>query len=181
MQESDDPGGQLQWLQNTLKAYEASKKRAWIIGNINPGSAYCNTKWARRYNIIVNRFQQTIRMQLFGHEHDHYFQLQWPEEGKGVANPFGATFQGGKASSLGQNPKFKVIEVDYTKYMPRKITTYEFDIDKANSDPNASANDLITKLDEFPGTDATSLRPQDLYAFITKVNNTESVAVAFNK
>ena len=65
--------------------------------------------------------------------------------------------------------------------MPRKITTYEFDIDKANSDPNASANDLITKLDEFPGTDATSLRPQDLYAFITKVNNTESVAVAFNK
>ena len=56
MQESDDPGNQLQWLQDTLKAYEVSKKRAWIIGNVNPGSAYCNTKWARRYNIIVNRF-----------------------------------------------------------------------------------------------------------------------------
>ena len=65
--------------------------------------------------------------------------------------------------------------------MPRKVTTYEFDIDKANSDPNASANDLITKLDDFPNTDVSSLRPQDLYAFITKVNNTETTAVAFNK
>ena len=65
--------------------------------------------------------------------------------------------------------------------MPRKITTYEFDIEKANSDPNAAATDLIKKLDTFPGSDVSSLRPQDLYAFITKVNNTESTAVAFNK
>ena len=179
MQESDDPGGQLQWLQDTLKSYEASKKYAWIIGNVNPGSKYCNTKWARRYNIIVNRFQSTIRMQLFGSEHHNYFQLQWPE--KGVENPFSATFQGGKASTLGQNPKFKIIDVDYSNFMPRKITTYEFDIDKANSDPNALATDLIKEVTSLPGSFASSLRPQDLYAMITKINNTDSAAISYNK
>jgi len=56
-----------------LKTYEASGKSAWIIGNVNPGSAYCNTKWARRYNIIIERYQKVVRMQLFGHERDNYF------------------------------------------------------------------------------------------------------------
>jgi len=66
--------------------------------------------------------------------------------------------------------------------MPRKITTYEFDLDKANSDPNALAADLITKVHELPDKEKviSSLRPQDLYAFITKINNTESVAVSYN-
>jgi hypothetical protein len=63
--------------------------------------------------------------------------------------------------------------------MPRKITTYEFDIEKANSDPNAEPGDLIKKVNELPSSEVTSLRPQDLYAFVTKVNNTETVAVAY--
>lgn len=90
MGESDDPGGQLAWLKGVLKTYEASDKSAWIIGNVNPGSANCNSKWARRYNAIVRRYQKVIRMQLFGHERDDYFQLQWPEGG--TMNPFGVTF-----------------------------------------------------------------------------------------
>ena len=80
-----------------------------------------------------------------------------------------------------QNPKFKIIEVDYEHFMPLKITTYEFDISKANSDPNAQPIDLITKVSELPNADATSLRPQDLYSFITKINTTESVAVSYQK
>ena len=118
-------------------------------------------------------------MQLFGHEFEQYFQLQWPE--KGVQNPFGVTFQGGKTSSLGQKPQFHIIEIDYTQFMPRKITTYEFDIDKANADPNAKATDLIKQKSVLPTTGMTSLRPQDVYAYITKVNSTESTAIAFKK
>ena len=73
--------------------------------------------------------------------------------------------------------------------MPRKVTTYEFDIDKANSDPNAAPEDLIKKVNALPGDNdlnaiipsATSLRPQDLYALITKINNTETEAIKFYK
>jgi uncharacterized protein (UPF0303 family) len=63
---------------------------AWIVGNMNPGSKNCNTKWARRYNAIIERYQSTVRMQLFGHEAEEYFQLQFPING--TQNPFGVTF-----------------------------------------------------------------------------------------
>lgn len=65
--------------------------------------------------------------------------------------------------------------------MPRKITVYEFDLAKANAEPNAQAKDLIkvvkTMPDDFAGT--SSLRPADLYALISRINNTESVAIEF--
>jgi hypothetical protein len=50
-------------------------------------------------------------MQLFGHEDEEYFQLQYGKQGNTTV-PFGFTFQGGKASTLGQNPKFKIIDID---------------------------------------------------------------------
>lgn len=56
MRERDDPGGQLAWLITTLAGFERDNEKAWIIGNVNPGSKYCNSRWARRYNSIINRF-----------------------------------------------------------------------------------------------------------------------------
>lgn len=73
MKAAADAGDQLQYMETELKAIEANNKVAWIIGNISPGSKNCNTKWARRYNILVERFQKVIRMQLFGHEAEEYF------------------------------------------------------------------------------------------------------------
>jgi hypothetical protein len=66
---------------------------------LNPGSKYCNAKWSRRYNVLIERYQQVVRMQLFGHEDEEYFQLQYGYRGN-TTIPFGFTFQGGKASSL---------------------------------------------------------------------------------
>ena len=76
-------------------------------------------------------------MQLFGHEDEEYFQLQYGKKGNTTV-PFGFTFQGGKASTLGQNPKFKIIDIDQTLLIPQRITVYEYDITKANS-PNTTA------------------------------------------
>ena len=56
MREDSDPGNQLQWLITTLKSLETTNAKAWIIGNIHPGSKYCNSKWARRYNILIEKY-----------------------------------------------------------------------------------------------------------------------------
>jgi len=40
---------------------------------MNPGSKYCNDKWARRYNTLIERYQHIIRFQAFGHEAEEYF------------------------------------------------------------------------------------------------------------
>lgn len=91
--------------------------------------------------MLVEKYQSVIRMQLFGHEAEEYFQIQFPVEG--ASKPIGVTIQGGKATSLGQNPRFKIIEVDKQYLMPQKVTVYEFDVAKANKFPNAAPLDLI--------------------------------------
>jgi len=65
--------------------------------------------------------------------------------------------------------------MDYTNYMPQEIITYEFDLQAVNANPSAPATSLIKKLRSMPADldGATSLRPFDLYAFISKVNITE--------
>jgi len=114
--EKSDVGLQLAYLDTELAAAKAANKGAWIIGNVNPGSSFCNSRWSRRYNILVEKYNTVIRMQLFGHEAKEYFQLQFPLEGD--KKPIGVTIQGGKATTLGQNPRFKIIEVDKQYLVP---------------------------------------------------------------
>jgi len=55
-------------------------------------------------------------MQLFGHEAEEYFQVQFPVYG--TNNPFGVMFNGPKATSKAQNPRFKVLEIDNIHLIP---------------------------------------------------------------
>jgi hypothetical protein len=71
--EAADVGKMLEYLDTELTAVATQNKAAWIIGNVNPGSKFCNDRWSRRYNILVEKHQAVIRMQLFGHEANEYF------------------------------------------------------------------------------------------------------------
>lgn len=73
---------------------------------------------------------------------EEYFQLQYPNNGS--PNPFGVAFIGGKGSFLRQKPIFKIIDVDKQNMVPYRISTYEFDYEKANRDPTAAPEQLIT-------------------------------------
>ena len=120
LQEAGDPANQLQFLNEQLLKVESEGKKAWIIGYMNPGSSKCNSKWARRYHAIIERFQAVVRFQLFGHEASDYFQLQFPAGSENDPNkkPFGVTFQGPRATTLNQKPRFKVFEIDWYNYIP---------------------------------------------------------------
>jgi len=87
--EAADVGNMLTYLDAELTAVKAQNKAAWIVGNVNPGSKFCNARWARRYNVLVEKHQEVVRMQLFGHEANEYFQLQFPTEGN--RKPIGVT------------------------------------------------------------------------------------------
>ena len=45
MKEEGDAAGMLAWLETELGKLELTSKVAWIIGNVNPGSKYCYSKW----------------------------------------------------------------------------------------------------------------------------------------
>jgi len=79
MQEQNDTAGHLAWLQTQLSSAEGSPgTRVWITGNIAPGSSQCNSRWAKRYNALIERYQAVVTMQLFGGDEQDYFQLQNP-------------------------------------------------------------------------------------------------------
>jgi len=59
-----------------LKQAKADTKKVWIIGNLSPASPTCNHRWAKRYNYLIELYQEIIRMQLFGHETQDYFTVQ---------------------------------------------------------------------------------------------------------
>jgi hypothetical protein len=59
--ETEDPAGMLAYLDEQLAATEAEySRRAYIFGNLAPGSKHCNSRWAQRYNAIIERYQKTV-------------------------------------------------------------------------------------------------------------------------
>jgi len=119
-----------------------------------------------------------VVFQGFGYDEEEYFQLQYPVQG--TRHPFGVTFQGGKATSLGQNPRFKIIDFDTNYEIPQSMTIYEYDIEKAATDPSAETLSLFKKVRQYPADlGMGSMRPADFAALIVRIKNTESEAVTY--
>lgn len=109
---------------------------------------------------------------------------------KASNSPFGITFNGGKASTLGQNPRFKVVQIDYDMQIPWKITVYEYNIDVANrfyaNNPNGICAECIKKVREYPKDFKTSktkliqqLSPLDMHRLAKHIREDEKAAVDF--
>jgi sphingomyelin phosphodiesterase len=70
---STDPLGQLEWLVDVLQGSENINEKVHILGHIHPSS--CMLSWSTVYYNIVNRYEDTIVGQFFGHSHSDYFQV----------------------------------------------------------------------------------------------------------
>ena len=53
---TNDPGDQLEWLEDTLRRARQAGKTALIAGNMHPGSAKCNRQWSQRYSALIDAF-----------------------------------------------------------------------------------------------------------------------------
>lgn len=68
-----DPLQQLQWLANILQQSENINEKVHIIGHHPPSS--CLDSWSFNYYRIVNRYENTIAGQFFGHSHKDLFKV----------------------------------------------------------------------------------------------------------
>ena len=69
MSNRQDPGGQLQWLEEKLLKMEANGEIAILIGHHPPASEAALFEWGTRFRILMDRFQQIVRLSFFGHVH----------------------------------------------------------------------------------------------------------------
>ena len=77
----EDPNGQLQWFADTMLQAEREGSNVIIIGHISPGSGSCWPVWSEKFNAIVQRFENIVRGQFYGHAHTELYVIPF-EKGK---------------------------------------------------------------------------------------------------
>ncbi|GMS96571.1 hypothetical protein PENTCL1PPCAC_18746 [Pristionchus entomophagus] len=132
-----DPDGTLTWLISELLDSEAKGEKVHIISHIPAGLDYCLKGWAHNFYEIVNRFENTIAAQFYGHTHYDHFQVYYED-----SNPAGrATHFNFIAPSITTkdyaNPSYRIYTIDGgyegASYTVLDSETYATDLDEANA------------------------------------------------
>ncbi len=65
----NDPDNMLHWLVRELQEAEDKGDAVYILGHIPPGRKDVSKYWSVAFNTIVNRYEDTIVAQFYGHSH----------------------------------------------------------------------------------------------------------------
>ncbi|XP_077403403.1 sphingomyelin phosphodiesterase [Vanacampus margaritifer] len=165
MVNSTDPANQLQWLVHVLQASEDEGEKVHIIGHIPPG--LCLGSWSWNYYHIVNRYENTITGQFFGHTHYDEFQMFY--DGETLTRPLGVAFISPSVTTyINLNPGYRVYYVDGNYQGSSRLVldheTYILNLTDANHKSGAPQKNpkwtLLYRATEAYGL--SSLFPSDL-------------------
>jgi sphingomyelin phosphodiesterase len=168
----NDPKQQLEWFENLLREMEKNGEVGILIGHMPPGAADCINDVSARINVLLDRFQHIIRLNLYGHTHNEEFEVIRSIEGKkaiGVnhVSPSITTF-------VGQNPSVRVITLDLKTKIPVKIETFTFDIKRANEDDTDAKFIFDHEMSQTYGM--KDLSPQSFLDLTERFNSDEELA-----
>ena len=110
-----DPAGILAWLAEELAAAELAGDRVHILSHVPPGLADCLGAWGREYARIVNRFENTVVGQFYGHTHNDEFQVFYDTETNSRATNVGFVTPSVTTHS-GLNPSYRIYTMDAATY-----------------------------------------------------------------
>lgn len=82
MYDPNDPGDQLKWLARELNQAEANGQKVHIIGHHPPDNQNCIQQWVHNYMSIIERYQNIITAQFFGHTHFDEFRILYSSDKK---------------------------------------------------------------------------------------------------
>ncbi|KAF8381234.1 asm-2, partial [Pristionchus pacificus] len=132
-----DPDSTLTWLISELMDSEAKGEKVHIISHIPAGDDYCLKGWAHNFYEIVNRFENTIAAQFYGHTHNDHFQVYY-EDSNPVGRPTHFNFITPSITTyLYNNPAYRIYTIDGgyegASYTVLEAETYTTDLDEANA------------------------------------------------
>ncbi|EGR28035.1 ser thr protein phosphatase family protein, putative [Ichthyophthirius multifiliis] len=100
-----------------------------IIGHIPPGDNTCSSLWAMRYQVLIDRFENTIKGQFFGHTHNDHIETVISSSGEKRA--VGSIFIAPSATTYSyQNPSYRIFEFEGQTLI--NYYQYRLDLEKAN-------------------------------------------------
>jgi len=193
----EDPSRELAWLIEELLRAENKGQKVHIISHVPPGNDDCLGAWGREYTKIINRFENTIVAQFYGHTHNDEFVVFYDEVEKdravniGFVAPSITTF-------TGLNPAYRIYTVDsgYEEASYRVIETETYIADLAEANANGESVEpkwrkLYTATEDLgmenllPQTWDTLVRnmakDEELYQKFFKFFNQDSYGDSLNK
>ncbi|XP_064099759.1 sphingomyelin phosphodiesterase-like isoform X2 [Macrobrachium nipponense] len=157
---SNDVAHELKWLEAELWKAEQEGELVHLIGHIPPGLLYNERSWSREYTRIINRYENIVRGQFFGHTHNDEFEVFHDGE-----RPFGVAYVAPSQTPwTGLNPSYRIYTVDGerpdTTRMVLDHDTYIMNLTEAH-ETNATRWHKLYSAKEAYGM--PSLTPQDWY------------------
>ncbi|NWV33201.1 ASM3B phosphodiesterase, partial [Grantiella picta] len=141
----EDPGGQFQWLEETLTNASRADEMVYIVGHVPPGffEKKRGKPWFRRgfnerYLGIVQKHHRVIAAQFFGHHHTDSFRMFYSDIGTPISvmflapgvTPWKTTLPG--VNNGANNPGIRVIDYDQDTLQVLDMVTYYLNLTHAN-------------------------------------------------
>ena len=174
MKNKYDPGHQIEWLEAELSRIESIQGQVIIIAHY-PATKLCTHTFGHRYRGLLDRYQNIIRMSLYGHTHQEDIQVvQSITDNKNI----GFNYIGGSMTTIGwKNPSFNVIEFDAEYMIPINIKSYSFDLATANLPGGSPTWGLLHDYTTFYSL--PDMRPDNLFVMASNILNVEANAIAY--
>ena len=171
-----DPGDQLEWLQATLLDARNAGASVIIAGNISPGHPTCNRQWSERYNALIDAFQDTVRLQLFGRSEMESFDIfRSLESGK----PIAVSHSAAPFNNFNQDISARVYTVNTQNNLPYVADTFTIpDVSKVSQ-----ATELeFTLSHSYPSVySLPDLRPSSYSDFVDRLLNSDGLSTDYTK
>ncbi|KAF4523738.1 hypothetical protein B566_EDAN013855 [Ephemera danica] len=170
--DSVDIGGQLVWLAQTLLQAETAGQKVHLLMHLSGESGGCFEPWRTEFRRIVDRFENTITAQFYGHTHDDVMTLYYALDD--TSQPSLAAFSGGSGTPYSDhNANFKAYTIagDYVGSEHRVLDaeSWYFNLTEANLAGSAVPPNWqkLYSFNEAYGT--TSMLPDELDAIVYRM------------
>lgn len=102
-----------------------------MIGHHPPGYSDCLSEWAKRLGALMERYQDVIRINFFGHVHEEMFSSvrAWESNKSIGVNHWSAALTTFSERMIPSYPSFRRFILDEETMLPVKIETYSLQID----------------------------------------------------
>ena len=170
---SVDPADQLKWLVEVLSEAEANKEKVHILGHIPPDEGL--RWWSYNYYKIIDRFQDTVAAQFFGHTHYDEFRIFY--DTKTWKQATNIAYIGPSVTTFHDlNPGFRIYDVEASGEKSSRAVldhhTYIMDLDKVNKTGEAKWELEYSALKHF---NMKSLAPSEWDALLKRMVNDEEL------
>jgi len=134
-----DPDGTLSWFLEQLADAERSGEKVWIIAHVYNDAAM--NSWSKIYYDAVNRYENTIRGQFFGHSHSDELRIHY-ESMTPNSRATSVEYIGPSITTYSTRmPSYRMYTIegehDCSTWSVLDHATYKLDLNKANK-PNAT-------------------------------------------